>query len=243
MELKDKIMNVIRQSDIKNPIFDIDADAKGDIYGTIYSETFDKIDIRDAQAKIWEILSSNLEPEECIKIRLLITEYLPEGTYENEYDFYPVIFMCRTPQKLFYLLIGIDIDMKSISASSQYFIFSDSEDFFNDSCSFNYSPEVLDFMQLNREPDIYSELYNQLKEQGISILTLQVIEQYQKLPASRGIRIPEIKLEPIKSNVLLKYPATVTALSNAQKTITIQGLKDMLNHIVSLNRLRFKNIP
>jgi len=239
MELLKKIQNIIESSEIEHPICDISSDLSGNIYGTIYSNTFGTISIEDAQTKIWEILSSKLSVDECIKIRFLITETHPVNENGGSISpFMTTTLYYPTIAGQFFLLLNVNIVEKPLTASSYFFLFYDAEKFFHDSCSFQYSKEVLQFMDLTEKNVIERELYHHVKEQGINTIELYQLEESQKKGYHFNPNDSPIVLKTISENkIRLKYPQTIKELEKINEQNNNMTLRKSLEQIIELNNL------
>ncbi|ETR73614.1 MAG: hypothetical protein OMM_00815 [Candidatus Magnetoglobus multicellularis str. Araruama] len=184
MEILDTIRKILNELEIADPIVDVHYDEQNNIIGFVCSTTFSDLDDMESQNIIWKALKRHLGTEELIKILVIFHETPHDRLLRvsgDEIRVKPInnsLWIHQTP-KLSKYWMAVDVCKFDDEYKSTYLVINGDEKF-QKGVTFVYTPEIIEFMELNQE-EIYDELFSKIFENAESEIKLQVIKKHDEL--------------------------------------------------------------
>ena len=178
------------RKELSDSQFSIDKHSNGKTFTMeIISSFFDNKSIKESQEFLWEILDKEFPKQELVKINLFLTtgrkEYAQNIIKESlevecTENYECSLFVYKICGFNIYLYVGVE--KQKNEACSQFLFFSDYEKISLKSCRFYYPSDVLKFMELDEDDkQLYCELFEHAKEQGINEIALILMDWGERL--------------------------------------------------------------
>lgn len=169
---------------LNDTIVDIHYDETGKVVGFVCSEAFSQMADYQSQQLIWEAIHSNFGNDDIIGIDIIYHETPQErllrldeceangnrGDIHN-YWFHESPDMCK-----YWVFVDVgkfDDTYKSI------FISFNAKDKFNRGTTFEYPGEVVEFMELHNDKEVYEELYSHVIQSAEAEVKAELARKYE----------------------------------------------------------------
>jgi hypothetical protein len=226
MDLREEVIRILSSIGLKAPLFDIHYDAHGNLIGHVASDTFIATNDKESQSLIWNALKSHLGAENLIKILAIFHETPRERSerltgYRHKDVGFSNYWVHQTPDLAkYWLFIGIDrigADYKS------FFLIVNQKFGFKRCLTFNYSSDVIKFMELEQN-EIHKELYDNTFNNAEAEIKLDLMSKHDQLADKEGWNKKNIydyvyesfSMKPVSKNHLI---FTIEEISSIEKTL------------------------
>ena len=247
MDLIDKIVEILKDTDLQFPKIELHYNNQKNIIGHVSDEKFKKLSDQESQELIWTALKKNLEHDELIKVLAIFHETPLErverinGYRTQEVEFSNFWFH-QTPELAKYWLF-IDVakfgdDFKS------FFIIICEKNIVNKCMTYTYNKEVISFMELEQK-EIYDELYTNTFANAEAEIKLDLMNKYESLSSQQLFGIAnmywyvfeDFKLKPVSKNQLYFTDNEIDMISDALSKIDDFSIKNDIESAIKKSTL------
>lgn len=244
MDIIDKVKNILEtKSGLIAPIFDIHYDSQNNVTGHITDKVFETLDHKKSQKLIWNSLGNYLDQSELMKILSIFHETPRErlerliGTnFQNNTQ--SPFWKHSSPDLTTYWLF-VDV-LKIIDDYKTFFLIINQREGFKQGLTFEYTKDVLAFMELEDDSEITHELYSNTFNTAEAEIKLNLIAKYDNL-TKKGLWGSEnifsyvydkFELKPVSKSQLIFSPEEISILKPILETITDFKILNDLNKAI-----------
>lgn len=224
---------------LKYPVFDIHFDDENKVVGYVADEIFAEKNDKEAQQLVWKTLKDHLEPDEFLKVSMILPESPHERAErkdENNSENIPCsnYWLHETPDLTKYWLF-IDVEKFEDNYKSFFLIINQKKNF-SKTIKFNYDRDIITFMELI-EDEIDNELYAHAFNQAESEIKLHLMTKYDEL-SKQGLYgknnifyyvFDKFKIKPVLIQQLLFCKEEIVLLSDVLTNINEFKIKQKID--------------
>jgi len=234
MELIKKVREVLQAIPINNPIVDVYYDEQKKIVGFVCSESFKCVSDAEGQKMIWQSLENSFGAEDLVNIEIIFHETpherfnrISEMQANNMQLGKSNYWLHKSPDMTKYWVF-VDVTKFNDEYKAVFLIINGSDNF-KKGLSLTYTPEIIDFMDLDAS-EIDKELFNNVFENAEAEVKMEIMNKYE-LQTKNGLWARDNIFNYVFHQFQLVPKQLVEIVFDEKEIILIEPLlKEMENH-------------